>query len=492
MEKFENIAERILRVGVEDGERVAIVLPRGKITFARLRDMIVGFAHHARKHGIGRDSLVAIDIDNFATRPAVALACALLGAPWVDATPAVVRQKKLAYTHLLFGSAKAYEPSTTVIRVDESWASGPTTRSSDFVSAGPDDIWTYTQSSGTTGTPKFTAVRHRTVDPAAPAPGVRDFVLREGELPVFAFLAPASARGSASGWARIMANPGTVVLGADIALILRSGVNRVAGSPVQFARLLEGQEKPGARIGAAILGGAAASESLFARMLEFFERVQFMYGTTEVGLISARVVDSAPVDPSNVGKIFPSVEVTIVDENDHVLPAGREGTLRVRRADRSLAGYAGSGEATAALFRDGWFYPGDIARISETGELHLVGRSDDRLNLGGVKVDAGRVDNVVQNIAGVRDGYCFEDRDESGASSLALLLDLEDDLDAGTIVDEIHASMNASGLYYRIRRVYLTDDAPRTMSGKPVRRLAREFVREQKLINVVLRQPKSL
>jgi acyl-coenzyme A synthetase/AMP-(fatty) acid ligase len=490
MEKFENIAERILRVGAETPNRTAMILPHGRISFGRFREMILGFAWHAKRNGIGRDRLVALDIDNFVTRPAVALACALVGASWVDATPAVVRLKKLAYTHLLFGAAKSHEPSATVIRVDESWTTPAPAGADSFVSMGPNDIWTYTQSSGTTGTPKFTAIAHHLVG-AVIAPGVKEFVIREDEQPVVAFLAPASARGSANDWARVMAYPGTVVLGADLSLMLRSGTNRVTGSPVQYARLLEGKSKPAKRIRAAILGGAAASESLFVRMLDFFEEIHFMYGTTEVDFISARVVNSVPVDPTNVGKIFPSVDVSIVDETDQPLPTGKEGILRVRRADRALAGYSGSDEATAAVFRDGWFYPGDIARISESGDLHLLGRRDDRLNLGGVKFDAGRVDNVVQNIVGVRDGYCFEDRDESGASSLALLLDLEDNLDAGTVIDEIHASMNASGLFYRIRRAYLTDDVPRTMSGKPVRRLAPEFVREQKLVNIVLRAPKT-
>ena len=37
------------------------------------------------------------------------------------------------------------------------------------------------------------------------------------------------------------------------------------------------------------------------------------------------------------------------------------------------------------MFRDGWFYPGDIAVMSDAGSLKLVGRADDLLNVGGIK-----------------------------------------------------------------------------------------------------------
>lgn len=40
----------------------------------------------------------------------------------------------------------------------------------------------------------------------------------------------------------------------------------------------------------------------------------------------------------------------------------------------------------ASRFADGWYYPGDVGAIDAEGYFFLRGRSDDVINVGGVKV----------------------------------------------------------------------------------------------------------
>ncbi len=478
-----NVAVRVLRAAEQQGHQLAFVLPRRKITYAQFGRLVLAYARHARDRGIGRDSLVAIDIDNPAMKSAMALACALVGAPWVDATPVVTKERKLAYTHLVFGLAKSHTASAMQFLVDASWAVPPAGKFSMGDSAEPEHIWNYAQSSGTTGTAKFMPVAHRLIEEGF----ARGFGTPEGKRVVASFLAPPGTAGITTYMVRVLAHGGTLVAVPNFAAMVRSGVNRVSGSPIQFTKLLQGARKPAKKIYAAQITGAAAAESLYAQLLDFFEQVQIWYGTTEMGIVTERAIDSLPVDTSNVGTPLPTIEVMVVDDNDKPVAQGSEGIVRIRRADRKDAGYVGAEDAAKTIFRDGWFYPGDIGRFSAKGELHIVGRSDDRLNLSGVKVDAGRVDAAIQNTPGVRDGYCFEDRNSQGASFLSLLVELDEGTTLDAFINAFYRALNDSGLYYRVHRVYLTKDVPRTMTGKPVRRLAADYVRAQKghRINVV-------
>ena len=49
-------------------------------------------------------------------------------------------------------------------------------------------------------------------------------------------------------------------------------------------------------------------------------------------------------------------------------------------------GYVGEPEMTRRHFKNGWFYPGDIAVRDGPRRLRILGRSDDVLNIGGAKM----------------------------------------------------------------------------------------------------------
>jgi acyl-coenzyme A synthetase/AMP-(fatty) acid ligase len=484
MAAYENIAQRILRIAKDHAEESAIVIPVRSVSYDDFAQLILSYTQRLSRGGVGPQSLVAIDLDNVVMRFAVTLACALVGAPWVEGTPPVVRERKLPYTHLVFGVDKPYTPSSTQFRIDASWSKTPPGAPHPLRPAGPEDIWTYSQSSGTTGTPKFMETRHNRIEEGFE----RGFNLRDGERPIAAWLSP-STSGRTSTALRVLTQGGCVVAGVDYKLFQRAGVNRVSGSPVQYANLLDGQSKPEKKLYLAQITGAAAAESLLVRMLDYFERVLIRYGSTEIGIVAERAIESAPVDPSNVGQLTHDAEVEIVDGEDRPVPTGQDGIVRIRRPNRAPRGYVGAEEVTKRVFREGWFYPGDIGRLSDNGDLFIVGRTDDRLNLGGVKVDAGRVDALIQNTPGIRDGYCFEDREESGMTYLALLFSLDGGLTAEKVVPEIIRAMGASGPFYRVHRAYVASEIPRTATGKPLRRLAPDFVRKAKPFTIVLKEP---
>jgi len=125
--------------------------------------------------------------------------------------------------------------------------------------------------------------------------------------------------------------------------------------------------------------GAGVSAELRRRALAFLAtEVSDMYGSNEIGFVSAARGPEA-------GTVWPGVEVEIVDDLDRILPLGELGRIRVR-TDCMPAGYLGDPEATRRMFRNGWFYAGDMGILRGPRRLQVVGRGDDLLNIGWNKI----------------------------------------------------------------------------------------------------------
>lgn len=122
--------------------------------------------------------------------------------------------------------------------------------------------------------------------------------------------------------------------------------------------------------------------------------IQQVYGCTEAGVIAARRPEDGTGTDLGVGRPMPGVRVRVVDERGHEVPRGEEGALLVR-TPAMFTHYLGHPEATRRAFRDGWYETGDVARLGPEGHLHLVGRRDSFINVGGKKVNPLEVEQVL-------------------------------------------------------------------------------------------------
>ena len=76
--------------------------------------------------------------------------------------------------------------------------------------------------------------------------------------------------------------------------------------------------------------------------------------------------DDLDAHAESVGRPVFGVDVEVVDGFDRILPPGETGLLRYRGPGCATA-YHRDPEASSEAFRDGWFYPGDLARSMRTG-----------------------------------------------------------------------------------------------------------------------------
>lgn len=126
------------------------------------------------------------------------------------------------------------------------------------------------------------------------------------------------------------------------------------------------------------------------------------YGLSESGIIIANLARELPSADAAIGRALPEIEIRILasptNEPESAPPA--EGEIAVR--SHTLAdGYFSPDDGPLA--RDGWLHTGDVARRDADGRYHIVGRLSQFINVGGSKVMPLEIEEVIGELAGVRE-----------------------------------------------------------------------------------------
>jgi acyl-[acyl-carrier-protein]-phospholipid O-acyltransferase/long-chain-fatty-acid--[acyl-carrier-protein] ligase len=144
-----------------------------------------------------------------------------------------------------------------------------------------------------------------------------------------------------------------------------------------------------------------------------------------------------------------------------------------------MNGYLGREDLTAKAMRDGWYVTGDIASLDEDGFLTITDRLSRFSKIGGEMVPHGKVEDALQQAAGV-DQQVFAVTgipDEKKGERLAVLHTL-DDARIPDILDKV-AAQGLSNLFIPARNQFVKVEAlPVLGSGKldlrGVKRIAME------------------
>ncbi|WP_442785115.1 o-succinylbenzoate--CoA ligase [Amycolatopsis sp. H20-H5] len=167
-------------------------------------------------------------------------------------------------------------------------------------------------------------------------------------------------------------------------VLAANGPRYTALVPTQLTRLLDagGRGLAAARaFDAIVVGAAATSAAVRERAAEAGVSIVPAYGMSETA--SGCVYDGFPLDG-----------VRVEPDAEH----------RIRISGDVLAhGYRLRPDLTADSFADGWFSTSDRGRVHADGRLEVLGRIDDMINTGGVKVPAATVERALTAQPGVRE-----------------------------------------------------------------------------------------
>jgi len=127
-------------------------------------------------------------------------------------------------------------------------------------------------------------------------------------------------------------------------------------------------------------------------------------------------------DDDGPGKLLPDASLRIVDDAGRGLSPGEPGII-LARTSRMADGYLWDAAQTARHFVDGWYRTSDVGYVPEPGRLVVLGRADEMLNLGGVKVPPHPIEERIRAIGGVTDAVLLGLDDALGTSVLHVVVE---------------------------------------------------------------------
>lgn len=462
------LAMSFAEVAREYPEFPAIISSAGTITYAQLLSAAVGFATRLRVMGVTRRSLVAINTGDMPSSVAVLLATSLLGCRLITTSEMLAKHKQVTPTHFLRTRDAAGKRGVDFTEIDETWfadlPADPFAVLEGFdIDANPEDPWLLLHTSGTTGKPKFFALSQRIVHDRTQA-------IAEDFPPLSVTCAMLFNPTSRPFYARAMGallNGGTLVDSTDAGFWKANGVNTVFCSPSQYLEFLQ-RDGMAARFDKVEISGAKLDDETARRLAQNFDHIIDVYGASETNksyTTDVRVTPEGKVQ--RIGRAFDSV-LEVVDSAGTPLPAGQAGHLRVRNS-YMVKGYLNNPKATAENFKDGWFWPGDIASIDADGKLDIIGRSDEVISFGGVKIDAQIIDNVFRLTPGVKDGICVRSPREDRREVIGFVV-FEDGIEPARCIAAIRENYQAyTGLPCFLGKIHVIDAVPYDENGRPMR-----------------------
>jgi long-chain acyl-CoA synthetase len=493
-------AEGLRRLGVGQGDRVALVLPNCPehiIAFyavLRLGAVVVEhnplytpseMAHQFGDHG----AVCAIVWDRVA--PAVSAIQGVEQVVAVDITASMPWTKRVALRLPVPRVRKVRAQLTGPAPEAIPWSELLSHDSLDPAVNGPqvEDLAAIQYTSGTTGVPKGAMLSHRNL--VANAAQGRAWVpgLKPGREVVYAVLPMFHAYGLT------LCLTFAVSMGARLVLFPRFDVDLVLTAakkhpptflpavPPIYERLAKAARDRGIDRSATrfAISGAMA---LPRETLELWEEVTGGllvegYGLTETSPVAIGNPIGLDRRPGAVGVPFPSTDIRVVDPDDPTRDVGHgeRGELLIR-GPQVFGGYWRKPEETAAALLDGgWFRTGDIVVVDADGFVSIVDRIKEIIITGGFNVMPSEVEEVLRAVPGVADaavvGLPMPDGGEEVVA--AVTADPGVELD----VEDVRARCRSHLAAYKVpRRVVVADELPRSQIGKVLRKQVRDSLIE--------------
>ena len=459
--------------------RVALVLPGREVTYAELLRRARACAARLAHERLASTEIVGITIADDLAHIVASLALLLLGVPQVclpTHDPAAKRQSladKLAVRRVVVTDPRDAPPGLDPLSLAPEHGAAADSVAPNAITADPDGPAMYYASSGATGEAKLFALSQRALawraeriaESEQARPGYRSltFVPIEDSMAKSRLLTCAYL-----GFTSVVPNARSLASAQE--MCARHRVTCLELTILQVSSMVIDATDPRSLPShtAAYTAGARVPLALRWKFEARFGVPLFIhYGAREFGRISSTFPGADRDDPGSVGRPVPWIDLKIVDSDGTALPPGAIGEVRVR-SECMAHEYHGDPVATARHFKDGWFYPKDLACLTTDGLLRLYGRADDMMNLNGIKIFPAEIERVLEEHPAVRTAAAFSKQSAAHGDIPVAAVELHES--ATVAVDELMACARARLGVRAPRRIIVLDALPRNPAGKIVKR----------------------
>ena len=476
------LSNALAALGVERGDRVAIVLPqRPETAIAYIAIFQMGAIALPLSHLFGPDAL-EYRLQNSAASVAIAEPTTM---PNVWAV-----RGKLPHLRHVIGVGGARESGVHV------WEELLAKAGSEFACAdtAADDPALIIYTSGTTGAPKGALQAHRAI--LGNLPGFshsHDFYPQPGDM----FWTPADwawAGGLLDGLLPAW-HYGTPILGyrgrfdAERAyyLLEKYAVRNTFLFPTALKLMMKAVPEPGKTYRLNLRSIMSAGESVGATVIEWAREqlgvtINEMFGQTEINYVVGNCQAAWPVKPGSIGRPYPGHHVAIVDAAGNEAPRGELGEIAVKRNCGGVADavffleYWKNPQATRDKFVGDWGFTGDQGRMDEDGYIWYQGRSDDVIKSSGYRIGPAEIENCIVKHPAVLNAAVIGKPDATRGAIIKAFIVLQPGQSASAALEEDIRQLVRGRLapYEYPREIEFIAALPMTTTGKVQRKLLRE------------------
>ncbi|HSI67378.1 MAG TPA: acyl--CoA ligase [Planococcus sp. (in: firmicutes)] len=467
MEKTNQYAQAMLKLGIQKGDRMLIILPRIPEAYMTYLACL-------------RAGIVAIPCSEMLRKKDLLYRMHHSGAKGI-----VAHYKTTAETNSIDEEAEALNNKLIVGGKEEGWQSFEelaAQESTDFaaVETSRDDMAFLSYTSGTTGNPKGVVHVHGWGYAHVRTAATKWLGVESGDI-VWATAAP--------GWQKWIWSPflSTITLGATalvyngpfdavkyLNILKEEDVNVLCCTPTEY-RIMAKVENLNEYKLPALRSAVSAGEPLNRQVIEAFQNafginVRDGYGQTENTLLVGTLQDME-VKPGSMGLPTPGNPVEIINENGVPTVAGEVGDIAVHKSCPALfKEYYLDKDRTNAAFRGDWYLTGDQASKDEDGYFWFEGRSDDIIISSGYTIGPFEVEDALMKHPAIQECAVVGAPDEIRGTIVKAYVVLRESVDESNkeqLIKELQDHTKTITAPYKYPRVIeFMDELPKTASGK--------------------------
>jgi len=218
----------------------------------------------------------------------------------------------------------------------------------------------------------------------------------------------------------------------------------------------------------AVGGGAMSHAQADQAKNRITPRLFNWLASTEAGAIAMTSIDTP--DDHRWHRLIHDRVVEIVDEQDSVVPTGEIGRLRIDTTG-GPNGYLNDETATRAFFKDGFFYPGDLAVSRPDGRIALQGRLTDIINVQGSKVSPASMEDRLCELLSVTGVCVLSMQDANGEEELHVVIESPTPINSERVTNIIKTELRTLGISRALVKCVAV--LPRNQMGKVLRQAVR-------------------
>ncbi|MGH8931592.1 MAG: acetate--CoA ligase [Egibacteraceae bacterium] len=195
--------------------------------------------------------------------------------------------------------------------------------------------------------------------------------------------------------------------------------------------------------------------------------------------------------PGAAMRPFPGIAPAVVDEEGKPAETGSDGLLTIQRPWPSMLRTLWKDderyvESYWSQFGNEIYVAGDGAKMDEDGDIWLLGRVDDVMNVSGHRLSTAEVESALVGHPKVAEAAVVGAKDPDTGQLIAAFVTLRgDEQGSDELISELRAHVAEEiGKIARPKIITFSDDLPKTRSGKIMRRLLKDIANGEELGDV--------